>query len=130
MATDIFSLRPAHLEAKKGSEPAGFNIDGQKTDPDIIYSFDLYESFDIEFESSPSKSPSHEPLVKVTDTIFFFHRPGQLHPQVGRGHQGPADAEDTARPDRRGHEDEDIHIQGRAGDMVILLYLGVFWGVL
>ncbi|OIW33801.1 hypothetical protein CONLIGDRAFT_677548 [Coniochaeta ligniaria NRRL 30616] len=44
-----------HLEAKKGSEPAGFNIDGQKTDPDVIYSFDLYESFDIEFESSPSQ---------------------------------------------------------------------------
>lgn len=44
-----------HLESKKGSEPAGFNIDGQKTDPDIIYSFDLYESFDIEFESSPSQ---------------------------------------------------------------------------
>jgi hypothetical protein len=52
--TDMRTLT-AHLEAKKGSEPAGFNIDGQKTDPDIIYSFDLYESFDIEFESSPSK---------------------------------------------------------------------------
>jgi hypothetical protein len=48
-------MLPGHLEAKKGSEPAGFNIDGQKTDPDIIYSFDLYDTFDIEFESSPSK---------------------------------------------------------------------------
>lgn len=58
METNI-ALEPAHQERKKGSEPAGFNIDGQRTDPDVIYSFDLYDTFDIEFESSPSESRSH-----------------------------------------------------------------------
>lgn len=46
----------AHREAKKGAEPAGLDIRCQSTDPDTISSFDLYETFEIEFESSPSTS--------------------------------------------------------------------------
>ncbi|KAB5570462.1 hypothetical protein GE09DRAFT_708289 [Coniochaeta sp. 2T2.1] len=64
-----------HLETKKGSEPAGFNIDGQKTDPDVIYSFDLYESFDIEFESSPSQ----DNFVRKWDEVIKDRRLQRMH---------------------------------------------------
>lgn len=49
----------AHREKKKGSEAAGLNMHGQGPDPDSIAGFDLYETFEIEFESSPSKSRLH-----------------------------------------------------------------------
>lgn len=34
---------------------AGFNIDGQPPNPDEEYSYDLYKTFEIEFENPPSK---------------------------------------------------------------------------
>jgi hypothetical protein len=45
----------AHREEKKGSEPAGLDIHGQSLDPDIIHTYMLYDTFDIDFETSSSQ---------------------------------------------------------------------------
>jgi hypothetical protein len=44
----------ARLEAKKSSEPAGFEIHGRAFSPDLEESFDVYKQFDIEFENEQS----------------------------------------------------------------------------
>jgi hypothetical protein len=95
--TTLTSDFSAHQEPKKASEPAGFNIDGQKMDPDSIYSYDLYDTFDIEFENSPSKSILPKPWGHPTNSAL--HRSGQLCPQMGRGHQRETAAEDKPRED-------------------------------
>lgn len=46
----------AHREEKKGSDPAALDIHGQTMDPDVIHTYPLYETFDIDFETSSSKS--------------------------------------------------------------------------
>lgn len=43
--------RSAHLENRKGSEPAGLTIDGQALNTDLEESFDTYKTFEIEFET-------------------------------------------------------------------------------
>ncbi|KAK3682711.1 hypothetical protein B0T22DRAFT_292562 [Podospora appendiculata] len=45
----------AHIEPKHGSEPAGLDIHGQAPNVDIESTFDLYKTFEIEFENSPSQ---------------------------------------------------------------------------
>ncbi|KAL0473878.1 hypothetical protein QR685DRAFT_188209 [Neurospora intermedia] len=45
----------AHIEQRGDSEMAGFNIDGQPPNPDEEYSYDLYKTFEIEFENPPSQ---------------------------------------------------------------------------
>lgn len=56
---DRRSSRPAgiraRLEKKSGSEPAGLSIPGEPYNPDVEQTFDLYKTFEIEFESSPSQ---------------------------------------------------------------------------
>jgi len=36
---------------------AGLDINGQSLNPDVEYTFDLYKTFELEFENSPSKCP-------------------------------------------------------------------------
>ena len=43
----------------KSSEPAGLDIHGQPYSPDVESTFDVYKTFEIEFESSPSMSYPH-----------------------------------------------------------------------
>ncbi|CCC11509.1 unnamed protein product [Sordaria macrospora k-hell] len=45
----------AHIEQRRDSEMAGFNIDGQPPNPDAEYGYDLYKMFEIEFENPPSQ---------------------------------------------------------------------------
>ncbi|KAK3369176.1 hypothetical protein B0T24DRAFT_631938 [Lasiosphaeria ovina] len=45
----------AHMEPLQGSEPAGLDIHGQATNTDIESSYDLYKTFEIDFENSPSQ---------------------------------------------------------------------------
>ncbi|KAK0621215.1 hypothetical protein B0T17DRAFT_494079 [Bombardia bombarda] len=45
----------AHIEPNRGSEPAGLDIDGQAPNVDIETTFDLYKTFEIDFENSPSQ---------------------------------------------------------------------------
>ncbi|KAK3332512.1 hypothetical protein B0T19DRAFT_415851 [Cercophora scortea] len=45
----------AHIEPKHGSEPAGLDIHGQAPDVDLESTFDLYKTFEIDFENSPSQ---------------------------------------------------------------------------
>ncbi|KAL8321989.1 hypothetical protein RB597_007989 [Gaeumannomyces tritici] len=56
---DRRSSRPAgiraRLEKKSGSEPADLSIPGEPYNPDVEQTFDLYKTFEIEFESSPSQ---------------------------------------------------------------------------
>jgi len=42
------------LDSKRGSEPAGLDIHGQAFDPDMAYSFDVYKTFELEFENEQS----------------------------------------------------------------------------
>ena len=53
------SSRPgvkARLAARgKSAEPAGLDIHGQLYSPDVDATFEVYKTFEIEFESSPSK---------------------------------------------------------------------------
>ncbi|KAK4199064.1 hypothetical protein QBC40DRAFT_329935 [Triangularia verruculosa] len=44
----------AHMEKGIGSEPAGLNIHGQIVEQDVE-KYDLYKTFEIEFENSPSQ---------------------------------------------------------------------------
>jgi hypothetical protein len=73
-------MTTAHREEKKGSEPAGLDIHGQSLDPDIIHTYMLYDTFDIDFETSSSKyccAPALDtPLTQRT-------RPGKLHSKMG-----------------------------------------------
>lgn len=47
----------AHIEPKGDTEMAGLDINGQSLNPDVEYTFDLYKTFELEFENSPSKCP-------------------------------------------------------------------------
>ena len=47
-----------------GSEPAGLDVGGKAVNADAEGSFDLYKTFEIDFESSPSKS--------CASSRFFF----------------------------------------------------------
>ncbi|KAK3942389.1 hypothetical protein QBC46DRAFT_380088 [Diplogelasinospora grovesii] len=45
----------AHIEPRRGSEMAGLDISGQALNIDIESTFDLYKTFEIDFENSPSQ---------------------------------------------------------------------------
>lgn len=45
----------AHIEPKGDTEMAGLDINGQSLNPDVEYTFDLYKTFELEFENSPSQ---------------------------------------------------------------------------
>lgn len=107
----------AHREEKKGSEPAGLDIHGQTIDPDVIVSFDLYETFDIEFENSSSMSPL--PCLAYL-LLISFDRSNQLYPQMGRGNQGTAIAKAEPREDRGRVETDYLFREDGAGDLVII----------
>lgn len=45
----------AHIERKDSFEMAGLDIHGQAPDPDVESRYELYKTFEIDFENSPSK---------------------------------------------------------------------------
>lgn len=46
----------AHIERKGAFEMAGLDIHGQPLNPDLDATYDLYKTFEIDFENSPSES--------------------------------------------------------------------------
>lgn len=54
----------AHIERKGSFEMAGLDIHGQALNPDLEASYDLYKTFEIDFENSPSKSNCSR-IIKV-----------------------------------------------------------------
>jgi hypothetical protein len=59
----------AHLEEKTGSSPAGLEVSGLPYEPDMEATFDVYKTFEIEFETEPSKSANFYLFIII---IFFF----------------------------------------------------------
>lgn len=115
----------AHRETKKGSEAAGLNMHGQGPDPDSIAGFDLYETFEIEFESSPSKSRLHGYYVKPMNFSKRANksrvaRPGQFRPQVARSTKGEKAPAKGTGEDPRGDTTCDIFCQNSEGNLVSL----------
>jgi hypothetical protein len=53
----------AHIEPKGQFEMAGLDIHGQHSNPDLESTYDLYKTFEIDFENSPSKTPSSKPPI-------------------------------------------------------------------
>ena len=45
----------AHIERKGSFEMAGLDIHGQPTNPDVDATYDLYKTYEIDFENSPSE---------------------------------------------------------------------------
>lgn len=45
----------AHIEKKGNFEMAGLEIHGQAMNPDVDSTYDLYKTFELDFENSPSK---------------------------------------------------------------------------
>jgi hypothetical protein len=48
----------AHIERKGSFEMAGLDIHGQPMNPDLDATYDLYKTYEIDFENSPSEYPS------------------------------------------------------------------------
>ena len=46
----------AHIEEKRQFEMAGLDIHGQAPNVDVESRYELYKTFEIDFENSPSKS--------------------------------------------------------------------------
>lgn len=93
------------MEKGIGSEPAGLDIHGQQGEEDVE-KYDLYKTFEIEFENSPSTSlvPSH---FLVTNTNKRARRSRQLCPKMERSPsptatRTPAIRTNTRRDDEHG----------------------------
>ena len=54
----------AQLYPRGASDPAGLDIHGELFNPDIEANFDVYKTFEMEFESSPSKYCKHDYLPR------------------------------------------------------------------
>lgn len=76
----------AHIERKGQFEMAGLDIHGQASNPDIDATYDLYKTFEIDFENSPSQ----DNFIRKWDEVMKERRAQRLRLNAIKEEMGQA----------------------------------------